>query len=78
MKATTKDLRFNTREILETASRGEEVIITFRGKPKVRIVPIETGSNKETKQTNLFGIWKDNDQVKDVEQYVRDLRKDRE
>ena len=32
MKATAKDLRFNSKELLDTVNRGEEVIITFRGK----------------------------------------------
>lgn len=35
MQATSKDLRFHTKEILDAAMRGEEVIITFHGKPYV-------------------------------------------
>lgn len=31
-------------ELLERASRGEEVIITSDGKPKARLVAIETGA----------------------------------
>ena len=31
MKATAKDLRFHSREILESVLRGEEVTITYRG-----------------------------------------------
>ncbi len=40
MQATSKDLRFHTKEILDTAQRGEEVIITYHGKPYVKITPI--------------------------------------
>ena len=39
MQATSKDLRFHTKEILDAAIRGEEVIITFRGKPCAKIIP---------------------------------------
>ena len=42
MQATSKDLRFHTKEILDAAMRGEEVVITFHGKPCAKIVPITT------------------------------------
>ncbi len=40
MKATAKDLRFYAKELLESANRGEEVIITYRGKPYAKLVPL--------------------------------------
>jgi len=76
MKATAKDLRFRTKEILETADRGEEVVITFRGKPYVKIVPIEKPVQTEQKNS-LFGIWKDRSDVDDVGIYIKSLRKGR-
>lgn len=76
MKATAKDLRFHSKEILDTVSRGEEVIITLRGKPQAKIVPYETETGKK-QESALFGIWKDNQQVEEVEQYVRHIRKGR-
>jgi prevent-host-death family protein len=39
MKTTAKDLRFNSKELLDTVNRGEEVIITFRGKPCAKPIP---------------------------------------
>ena len=79
MKATAKDLRFHTRELLDTVNRGEEVIITYRGRPCARLVPVEQGfkNEKENNKNELFGIWKDNPDVKDVDKYVRKLRKGR-
>jgi len=77
MKATAKDLRFHSREILETVSRGEEVIITVRGKPQAKLVPYDSRNKGEKQRTALFGIWKDNDKVSNVDQYVRDIRKGR-
>ena len=76
MKATAKDLRFNSKGLLDTVNRGEEVVITFRGKPCAKLIPY-TERNKETVENQLFGIWKDNDKVQDVDKYVRGLRKGR-
>jgi prevent-host-death family protein len=75
MKATAKDLRFHSKDLLDTVSRGEEVVITFRGKPCAKLIPFEAG-NKESKN-DLFGIWKDDVKSKDVDTYVRELRKGR-
>lgn len=76
MKATTKDLRFHSKELLDTVNRGEEVIITFRGKPCAKLIPYREEKEKMIKN-ELFGIWKDNDSVQDVNEYVRKLRKGR-
>ena len=76
MQATSKDLRFHTKEILDAAMRGEEVVITFHGKPYVKIVPIAE-SKQENKQNEFCGMWKDRTDMNDVEGYVRKLRKRR-
>ena len=76
MQATSKDLRFHTKEILDAAMRGEEVIITFHGKPYAKIVPIAK-SNQKNKQNEFCGMWKDRTDMDDVEGYVRNLRKRR-
>ena len=76
MKATAKDLRFNSKGLLDTVNRGEEVVITFRGKPCAKLIPYRE-KNEDVIQNKLFGIWKDNDMVKDVDEYVRGLRKGR-
>lgn len=76
MKATAKDLRFHSKELLNTVNRGEEVVITFRGKPCAKLVPYGETTD-QTIKSELFGIWKDNKAVRDVNEYVRDLRKGR-
>jgi prevent-host-death family protein len=76
MKATAKDLRFNSKGLLDTVNRGEEIVITFRGKPCAKLVPY-TEKNRENVKNKLFGIWKDNDMVQDADKYVRGLRKGR-
>ncbi len=78
MQATAKDLRFHSKELLNTVSRGEEVVITYRGKPCAKLVPIEDEEKQTSVQPNdLFGIWKDNVQTEDVENHVRTIRKGR-
>ncbi|MCF6237014.1 MAG: type II toxin-antitoxin system prevent-host-death family antitoxin [Gammaproteobacteria bacterium] len=76
MEATAKDLRFHSAELLNTVKRGEEVVITYRGKPCAKLVPIED-DNELTNTDELFGVWKDNEQTEDVDHYVRDIRKGR-
>lgn len=39
-KTTTRELRANLRETLAQAARGKEIVVTLRGKPYVRIVPV--------------------------------------
>ena len=76
MKATAKDLRFNSKGLLDAVNRGEEVVITFRGKPCAKLIPYSE-KNEDIIKNELFGIWKDNDIVQDVDEYVRGLRKGR-
>lgn len=76
MKATAKDLRFHSRELIDTVNRGEEVVITFRGKPCAKLVPFKKGKDT-TKKNTVFGMWKDNDATENVDAYVRNLRKGR-
>ncbi len=76
MKATAKDLRFHSKELIESVNRGEEVVITFRGKPCAKLVPYQE-IKKQTGKNELFGIWKDKDTVQNVDEYVRNLRKGR-
>ena len=76
MQATAKDLRVRVKELLETVIRGEEVIITHRGKPCAKLVPIDTKESNE-EENELFGIWKDDKKSKDVDAYIRKIRKGR-
>jgi prevent-host-death family protein len=76
MKATAKDLRFHSKDLIDSVNRGEEVVITFRGKPCAKLVPYEEQMKKPGKN-ELFGIWKDNDAIQNVGEYVRNVRKGR-
>ena len=77
MQATAKDLRFHTKELLDSVSRGEEVIITYRGKPHAKLVPLDF--KEQDKVPNpLKGMWKDHPESEDVNAYVDQLRKGRD
>ena len=76
MKATAKDLRFHSKELIDSVSRGEEVVITFRGNPCAKLVPYQE-LKKKTEENEVFGMWKDNDIAANVNEYVRNLRKGR-
>jgi len=78
MKATAKDLRFHSKELLDTARRGEEVVITYRGKPYAKLVPV-TGELDLTDNpgNHLFGMWADNSEVDRVEAFVDKTRESR-
>jgi len=41
MRASAKELRTKSNRILEAVSRGEEVVITYRGKARAKIIRYE-------------------------------------
>ena len=77
MYASAKDLRFYSKNLLDAVSRGEEVIITYRGKPCAKLTSLRENDKKQIQSDSLFGIWKDHAESKDVSRYVRNLRKGR-
>jgi prevent-host-death family protein len=76
MKTTVKDLRLHLKKLLDRVSRGEDVVITCHGKPCAKIVPYQPNEAKIS-DNKFFGIWKDNKNIKDVNEHVRSLRKSR-
>lgn len=77
MKATAKDLRYNLKGIMESVERGEEVLVTNRGRIKARIIPVAAAGQSKKEDNPFVGMWKDRTDVGDVETYVRALRKGR-
>ena len=79
MNASVRELRASTKSLLSAVGRGDTVIITCRGKPCARLSPLEeTRADKgEFGDDAIFGMWKNNKVVADVEAYVRKVRKGR-
>jgi len=76
MQATAKDLRFHSTDLLNAVKRGEEVVISYRGKSCAKLVSIDDATNLTAHQ-DLFGLWKDNDQTQDVASHIRSIRRGR-
>ena len=78
MNATVLDLRTNMKDIIKALNRNEEVTLTYRGKKKAVIVPCKEETDVISASEHLaFGIWKNRDDLEDVERHVRNLRKGR-
>lgn len=84
MKTTAKDLRIRTRQLLDAVERGEEVVITHRGRPCAKLIPFRkssrarrTGPGKERARLPLFGIWQDYAPARNATAYVDKLREGR-
>ena len=78
MEISAKQLRVQSGRIISQVNRGMDVIVTYRGKPSVKIVPINREAvNFTDTEDELFGIWKDRKDMENVDQYVRDARKGR-
>lgn len=73
MIVTAKDLRFNVNMLFDVLNKGEEIIITYRGKPKAKLTSTE--KNIDIKDDSLFGMWKDRDE--NVDDMVRNMRQGR-
>ena len=79
MEITAKQLRMESGRIISQAANGQEITITYRGKPCAKIVPIVSKRNhtQEEPIDELFGLWKDRKETTNVEQFARSLRKGR-
>ncbi len=76
MKASTKDLRYRTKEIIAALDRGEEVLLTYRGEEKAKMIPITKKILKkdEGEDKSLFGVWSRYEMVENVDAYLDRLR----
>ena len=74
MRMSIRELRIHTKSLLDAVGRGEEVLITNRGQIYAKVVPF---TENNTKESSIFGLWRDNPNVQDVDGFVRALRKPR-
>ena len=77
MIVSAKDLRFKISMLFDVLSKKESIIITYRGKPKAKLIPYTEKDDKGDRGGNdqLFGIWSDMDN--DVDTHIRELREGR-
>lgn len=74
MIVTAKDLRFNISMLFDVLSKGEDILITYRGKAKAKLIAYNHPSSDEKTDT-IFGMWKDREE--EVDTMVRNMRKGR-
>jgi hypothetical protein len=79
MEASILDLRRRMRDVLRALARMEPVTILYRGRKRGVIYPAgaEPGHAAKASEHPVFAMWKDREDMKDVEQTVRDIRKGR-
>lgn len=76
MAVTMKDLRYRTKQVLQSLRRGEKPIITYRGHPLARLVPLTSVEKKSFSKIG-FGMWRDRTDMKNVTQWLSEQRKPR-
>ena len=74
--ATAKDLRQKTAALLDEVRKGQEVVITYRGKSVAVLAPVEKVERKGLNPVG-FGMWQDRKELRSVEKWLRDLRQPR-
>ncbi len=77
MEITAKELRGKPGKIIEQAARGTEVVITVHGKKMAKLVPYRAEESKDYVKDEIFGLWKDRNDIESIDDYVRSLRKGR-
>ncbi len=79
MKASIVDLRRKMSDVLRALARGERVTILYRGKEKAVMHPTATSATSDMRasQHAAFGMWRNRDDMEDVGEAVRRIRKGR-
>lgn len=82
MNISAKELRKEPGKILKKVARGEQIVVTYRGKKMARFVRLEDQSTTTTKSAQdgrdeIFGLWKDHENTQSVDETVRKMRQGR-
>jgi antitoxin (DNA-binding transcriptional repressor) of toxin-antitoxin stability system len=78
MEVSVSDLRRRMKDVLRALERNESVTLLYRGKPKGIICPLaENKPAVKVTEHPAFGMWKDRKDLRNVDVFVRTLRKGR-
>ena len=77
MKANAKDMRYRLRSVLGAVDRGESVYVTYRGKVRAKMIPAGPEEVSDSSTNPFYGMWRDREEMTDVDAYVREVRKGR-
>ena len=67
--ATARDLRQRTSALLDSVRRGQEVVITYRGKRVAVLAPLDRIDHKELTPV-AFGMWRRRRDLRDVSRWL--------
>ena len=76
MDVSIRQLRAQTKEIIDTVNRGVPVTIKSHGRSCAQLIPIKRERIKPSEDP-AFGMWKNHEESADVLGYVRKLREGR-
>lgn len=71
--ATAKDLRQKTSTLLDSVRRGQEVVITYRGKRVAVLAPLDRIAHKDLTPV-AFGMWRRRRDIRDVGRWLNHRR----
>ena len=74
--ATAKELRQRTSVLLDTVRRGQEIVITYRGKRIALLTPLDRIVDRKLTPT-AFGIWRGRRDMRNVQRWVDRARASR-
>jgi antitoxin (DNA-binding transcriptional repressor) of toxin-antitoxin stability system len=79
METSIVDMRYKMKQVIEAVDRGEEVTVLYHGKARARVVPPRGAGEPRphVKDDPAFGMWADRKEMKDVDAYVRAMRRER-
>ena len=78
MEMTANALRSRIGAALACVDRGETVTITYRGKPRAKLVRVDQPQPADDEERMpAFGMWRDRHEIADVDAYVREVREGR-
>ena len=77
MRASILDFRHHVRDILKALEQNESITLTYRGQKKATIIPAHTKNETDLQKHQAFGMWRNRDDLKNVNATLRHLRKGR-
>ena len=77
MRVGARELRAKVGQVLEEVRRGRDVTVTYRNVPIAVIKPVRPKRGQRPFVPIAFGIWAGRKDLKDVEGWVRKIRRPR-
>ncbi len=77
MVVTAKQLRLRTSQVLKKVQRVGSLTVTFRGKPVAKLSALNEPAGSEPEKDPAIGMWADREDMKDVDGWLRKIRKPR-